>query len=63
MKKSVILSTDENVPVNIGTVQMQNSEKLSGIKTDSKLNFKYHIGRICPKNQCQIKCFVTRVLE
>ena len=43
MAESVISSTNENVLVNIGTVQMQNIEKLSGIKIDSKLNFKYHL--------------------
>ena len=39
MKKSVILSTKENVLVNIGKEQMQNSQKLVGDKIDSKLNF------------------------
>ena len=38
----VLLSTNENVHVNIGTVQIQNggSEKLLGVKIDYKLNFK-----------------------
>ena len=40
MKRSVTLSTNENVLVNIGIEQMQNSEKLLEIKIDSKLNFK-----------------------
>ena len=40
MKRSVTLSTNENVLVNIGIEQMQNNEKLSEIKIDSKLNFK-----------------------
>ena len=35
MKRSAILSTNENVHVNIYTEQMQNSEKLRIIKTDS----------------------------
>ena len=48
MKKSVILSTNENILVNIGIEQMQNSEKL---------NFTVQIGRICIKSQCQFKCF------
>ena len=36
------MSTNENVHVNIGTVQIQNggSEKLLGMKIDYKLNFK-----------------------
>ena len=57
MKKNVILSTNENVFVNIGTEQMQNSEKLLGIKIDSKLNFKDKLVRTCIQSQCQIKCF------
>ena len=56
-ENSHILSTNENVLVNIGAVQMQNSEKLSVIKIDSKLNFKDYIGRICTKSPPQIKCF------
>ena len=41
-KCHVLLSTNENVHVNIGTVQIQNggSEKLLGMKIDYKLNFK-----------------------
>ena len=57
VRKSVILSTNKNVIVNIGTEQMQNNEKLLGIKIDSELNSKDQIGRICTKNQCKIKCF------
>ena len=40
MKRSVTLSTNENVLVNIGIEQIQNNEKLLEIKIDSKLNFK-----------------------
>ena len=40
MKRSVTLSTNENVLVNIVIEQMQNNEKLLEIKIDSKLNFK-----------------------
>ena len=36
---------------------MQNSEKLLGIKIDSKLNFKDKLVRTCIQSQCQIKCF------
>ena len=57
MKKNVILWTNENVFVNIGTEQMQNSEKLLGIKIDSKLNFKDKLVRTCIQSQYQIKCF------
>ena len=49
MKKSVLLLTNANVLVNIGTEQLQNSGKLLGIKIDSKLNFKDQIGGICIK--------------
>ena len=40
MKRSVTLSTNENVLVNIGIEQMQNNENLLEIKIDSNLNFK-----------------------
>ena len=60
MKKSAILSTNENLLANIGTEQILNSKKLLGIKIDFKLNFKDQIGRICIKTQCQIKCFDQR---
>ena len=36
---------------------MQNSEKLLGIKIDSKLNFKDKLVRTCIQSQYQIKCF------
>ena len=47
----VLLLTNENLLVNIGTAQIQNSssEKLLRIKIDSNLNFKDHIGSICKK--------------
>ena len=40
MKKSVTISTNENVLVDIGTEQLKNSGKLLGIKINSKLNLK-----------------------
>ena len=42
----VLLSSNENVLVYIGSVQIRNSssEKLLGIKFDSKTNFKDHTG-------------------
>ena len=51
MKKSVLLLTNANVLVNIGTEQLQNSEKLLGIKIDSKLNFKDQLGGMHKKKQ------------
>ena len=30
----------------------ESNEKLFGIKIESQLNFKDHIGRICTKSQC-----------
>ena len=41
----VLLSTNENVFVSIGTAQMQNStsEKLLGVKIHCELNLKEHI--------------------
>lgn len=46
-----LLSVNENLPVNIGTAQIQisSSEKLLGTKIGSKLGFKDHIGSICKK--------------
>ena len=41
--------TNENILVDIDTEQMQCSQKLLGIKIDSKLSFEDHIGRICTK--------------
>ena len=46
----MLLSTDKQVHVHIGTTQIKNSqyEKLSGIAidTNAKLNFKTHIQQI-----------------
>ena len=38
MKKNITLSTNKNVLVSRDKEQMQNSKKLLGIKTDSRLN-------------------------
>ena len=56
---SCFIINNDNLPVNIGTAQMQisSSEKLLGTKIDSKLNFKHSIGSIYKKRECQIKCF------
>ena len=50
-KCHVILSSQDNVHVNIGTAQIENSkcQKLLGINTDSKLTFEDHINYICKK--------------
>ena len=44
-KCHVLLSTDEQVQINVGTAQIENTqnEKLLGIIIDSKLNFDKHI--------------------
>ena len=44
-KCHVLLSTDKQVHVNIGTAQIENTqnEKLIGTTTDSKLSFVRHI--------------------
>ena len=50
-KCHVLVSTKENVCVNIGTTQITNSacEKLLGVKVNSSLNFQDHIGSTCKK--------------
>ena len=49
-KCDVLLSPNKNVPVNIGTTRIQNSsKKLLGIKIDSKINFKDHLGSTCKR--------------
>ena len=50
-KCHVILSLQDNVHVNIGTTQIENSksQKLLGVGIDSKLTFEEHINRICKK--------------
>ena len=55
-KCHVILSLQDNVHVNIGTVQTENSksQKLLGINIDSKLTFKDHINSICKKASAKL---------
>ena len=50
-KCNVILTSQDNVHVNIRTAQIENSksQKLLGINIDSQLTFKDHINRICKK--------------
>ena len=61
-KCHVLISTKENVCVNIGTTQITNSacEKLLGIKVDSSLNFEDHIGSICKKAGAKLNA-LTRI--
>ena len=61
-KCHVLISTKENVCVNIGTTQIANSacEKLLGIKVDSSLNFPIPIGSICKKAGAKLNA-LTRI--
>ena len=52
-KCHVLISTDQKLDVNIGTLQIENSkcEKLLGVNIDSKLSFEKHLsalGRVAP---------------
>ena len=55
-KCHVILSSQDNVHVNIGTTQIENSkyQKLLGFNIDSKLTFEDHINRICKKTSAKL---------
>ena len=55
-KLHVILSSQDNVHVNIGTAQIENSKSqmLLGVNIDSKLTFKYHKNRICKKARAKL---------
>ena len=56
-KCHVLLSTDKQVQVNIGTAQIENTqnEKLLGIIIDSKLSFDKHIQQICSRASAKLK--------
>ena len=56
-----ILSSQDNVHVNIGTAQIENSkfQKLLGINIDSKLTFEDHINRICKKASAKLNALST----
>ena len=56
-KCHVLLSTDKQVEVNIGTAQIENTqnEKLLGIIIDSKLSFDKHIQQICSRASAKLK--------
>ena len=47
-KCHVLLSTDQQMDVNLGTAQSL-QEKLTGVTTDTNLSFKTHIQQICGK--------------
>ena len=53
----LLISSGENVHVNIGTSQIKNSDckKLLGIDIDCKLSFENHINQICSKARPKIK--------
>ena len=55
-KYHALISTEQKVVVNIGTVQMKNSKstKLLGIHVDSKLSFERHKNTICRKARAKI---------
>ena len=55
-KCHVFISTEQKVHVNIGTVQMKNSNsaKLLGTHLDSKLCFKRHKNTMCGKARAKI---------
>ena len=55
-KCHIVLSTHENVHVNIGTSQIKNShtEKLLGVKVDCDLKFEEHISSICKKASAKL---------
>ena len=55
-KCHVLISTSQNLYVNIGTSQIENSkyEKLLGVNVDSKLSFEKHLNIICGKARAKI---------
>ena len=56
-KCHVLLSTDKQVHVNIGTAQIENTqnERFLGITFDSKLSFDKHIQQICSGASAKLK--------
>ena len=53
----LLISSGENVHVNVGTSHIKNSdcERLLGIDIDCKLSFENHINQICNKAKAKIK--------
>ena len=56
-KCHLLISSGEDVHVNIGTSQIKNSdcERLLEIDIDCKLSFENHIDKICSKARAKIK--------
>ena len=56
-KCHLLISSGENVHVNIGTSQIKNSdcERLLGIDIDCKLSFENHINQMCSKARAKFK--------
>ena len=54
-KCHLLISSDENVHVNIGTSKIKNndSERLLGIDIDCKLSFENHINQLSSKASAQ----------
>ena len=59
----MLLSTDQQVYVNLGTAQIKNSqyEKLLGVTIDTKLSFKTDIQQICGKTNAKLKALARIV--
>ena len=55
-KCHAIFGSQDNVHVNVGTAQIENSkcQKLLGMNIDSKLTFEDHINRICKKASAKL---------
>ena len=62
-KCHVLLSTNKQVHVNIGTTQIENTqnEKLLGIRNDSKLSFDKHIQQIYSRASATLKTLARMV--
>ena len=63
-KCHLLISSGENVHVNIGTSQIKNSdcERLLGIDIDCKLSFENHINQICSKARAKFKALARIAL-
>ena len=61
-KCHLLISSGENVHVNVGASQIKNSgcERLLGTDIDCKLSFENHIKQICSKARAKIKA-LTRI--
>ena len=61
-KCNLLISSSENVHVNIGTRQIKNTncKRLLGIDIDCKLRFENHINYICSKARAKIKALARK---